>query len=176
MKTYVYIGPHDLADVVKPGHRGRAVERGADVVAWATDPHVERERSGTFAATYVVDAEGRLRIANRRSEHVACAGGGEVLCAGLMWFRVDGDSVEVEEVDNLSSGYCPESSAWPAVAAALDAASIERPGCFTTAYEFRRCEACGQRNVVKHGVFECMACGAALPEAWNFGDDTEATP
>lgn len=38
---------------------------------------------------------------------------------------------------------------------------------------FRRCPACGQRNIVNHGQFVCGMWGADLPTAWNF-DHREA--
>jgi uncharacterized Zn finger protein (UPF0148 family) len=33
---------------------------------------------------------------------------------------------------------------------------------------FRRCGACGERNLVKDGDFACAICGAELPRTWNF--------
>jgi hypothetical protein len=39
--------------------------------------------------TFVIDLNGELRIAPRRSEHVACAEGHAVLSAGEMTFRHD---------------------------------------------------------------------------------------
>jgi hypothetical protein len=71
-------------------------------------------------ATFVIDLNGDLLVADRRSEHVACAGGGPVLSAGEMFFLVEEDRVEVTDVSNQSTGYCPEPSSWPGVAAALD--------------------------------------------------------
>src|SRR6185503_7650273 len=118
------------------------------------------------AATFVVDREGVLRLADRRSEHVACAGGEEVLSAGEIFFA--GRGAEVVEVSNLSTGYCPEPSSWPAVAHALESAGIAHPGRFTAEMIFRRCTACGERNLVKDEVFVCAICDADLPGAWNF--------
>jgi hypothetical protein len=43
----------------------------------------------------VIDAKGNLLLAERCSEHVACAGGGPVLSAGEIFFRVSGESVKV---------------------------------------------------------------------------------
>jgi hypothetical protein len=34
--------------------------------------------------------------------------------------------------------------------------------------EFRRCDACGQRNIVKDDDFTCAICGGELPATWNF--------
>ena len=33
---------------------------------------------------------------------------------------------------------------------------------------FRRCPACGERNIVKDDSFTCGSCGADLPADWNF--------
>jgi hypothetical protein len=76
--------------------------------------------------------------------------------------------VEVEEISNQSTGFCPEPESWPVVAAALDTLGVRHPGRFTLAVVFRRCPACGERNVVKDGWFACGVCGADLPAEWNF--------
>lgn len=128
--------------------------------------------AGTY--TYVVDATGDLYLADRHSEHVACARGGPVvLAAGEITIgRRDGGGLAVESVTNLSTGDCPEPECWPAVSAALRRAGLPAgamPPAFDPAFVFRRCPACGQRNVVKEGWFVCGACGADLPAAWNFG-------
>lgn len=122
--------------------------------------------------TYVVDAAGLLWIADRHSEHVACARGGDVLSAGEMTFDVEGASVLVADVTNQSTGYCPEPKSWPAVAAALEKAGIPHPPSFTRAFLFRLCEGCGQTNVVKEGDFTCAVCGTELRQEWNFSHDT----
>ncbi len=123
--------------------------------------------------TFIVDADGSLWIADRHSEHVACARGGDVLSAGEMMFEVDGESVSVTDVTNQSTGYCPEPESWPAVAAALDKAGIAHPNGFTRAFLFRLCEGCGQTNIVKEGDFTCAVCGIELKQEWNFSHDTK---
>jgi hypothetical protein len=134
-----------------------------EFAAWAATA-AARDPDGVH--TYVVGLDGVLRLAPRRSEHVACAGGGAVLAAGEIGF---GDGGAVVEVTNQSTGYCPDAACWPAVAAALDAIGVGRPGGFTTAFVFRRCDGCGERNVVRDGDFRCAVCGAELPAEWNFG-------
>jgi hypothetical protein len=119
--------------------------------------------------TFVVDDRGVLRVADRRSEHVACAAGRDVLSAGELAAVRTQDGVRVVEVSNQSTGYCPEPESWSAVASALDAAGIVHPGRFTYEAIFRRCQECGERNLVKDGCFECAICGGKLPDAWNFG-------
>jgi hypothetical protein len=110
---------------------------------------------------------GDLYVAPRRSEHVACAGGRPVLSAGEITFTRQDRRWTVTEVSNQSTGYCPEPSAWPAVAAACKRAGLEHPGEFTTAFEFRRCPDCDQINIVKDGDFTRAARGGGLPRDWN---------
>jgi len=85
-----------------------------------------------------------------------------------MFFRVSDSGLEVVDVSNQSTGFCPEPESWPAVAAALDRIGIPHPGRFTQEVVLRRCLTCGQRNIVKDGWFVCEVCGADLPAAWNF--------
>ncbi|MDZ5446718.1 hypothetical protein U2F26_29015 [Micromonospora sp. 4G57] len=125
----------------------------------AADP---RDRDEPF--TYVIDPSGTLRLAPRRSEHVACAGRGEVLGAGEIAFAGERDGWVVTEVSNQSTGYCPDPTSWVAVAGALDRADIDRPEGFTEAVVFRRCLDCGERNLVRDDDYICALCGAELPE------------
>lgn len=136
-----------------------------DVRAWIRDTKQRLEANGLIRATYVVDAGGKLRIADYGCEHVVCAGGGQVQAAGVLWLCPRPPAVE--EVSNHSLGFCPEPDCWPAVQAALEAVGLPHPGELTTRLVFRRCPACAQKNVVKDGVFECGVCGGALPERWN---------
>ena len=155
MRRYRYVGPKEIAEQLGPP--GAVISSAADLAAWlrtADEP----------AATFVVGLDGALRIADRRSEHVACAGAREVLAAGEMYFA----GARISRVTNQSSGFCPEPASWPAVAAALDRAGISHLGRYTDAFEFRRCDACGERNIVKDDDFTCAMCGRELPRAWNF--------
>lgn len=169
-REYTYVGPAAIAEAVSENDQGRVIASVRDALTWldgrGTGPG--RGVRGELVVTFVIDTGGRLRIAERRSEHVACAGGEHVLSAGEMTFARDRDGVEVVAVSNQSTGYCPESSSWPAVAGALDAIPLSHPGRFTAPFEFRRCEQCGERNVVKDDWFVCALCDAELPEAWNF--------
>src|SRR5262249_13066838 len=117
-------------------------------------------------ATFVIDPDGSLLIADRRSEHVACAGGGPVRSAGEITFVI-GAGVEVVEVSNQSLGYCPLPESWPAVADAISRAGLAPPEGFALACDFRRCVACGSLNVVKGGEYECAVCAAELPAEYN---------
>jgi hypothetical protein len=86
-----------------------------------------------------------------------------------MFFVIEGGRIAVAEVSNQSTGFCPEPESWPAVAAALERIGVTHPGGVTIEIVFRRCEACGERNVVRDGWFACGLCGAELPAEWNFG-------
>jgi hypothetical protein len=108
-----------------------------DLLAWVRRADAEH---GLVAATFVIDAVGDLLLADRRSEHVACAGGGPVLSAGEMLFQVSDGGIELVEASNQSTGFCPEPGSWPAVATALDRIGVPHPGRFTTEVVFRRCE------------------------------------
>jgi hypothetical protein len=98
---------------------------------------------------------------------VACAAGESVLSAGEIFFDAR-PPARVTAVSNLSTGYCPEPQSWAAVATALDQLAVPHPGRFTDEFVFRRCPACGERNLVKDDDYSCALCGADLPAIWNF--------
>lgn len=123
---------------------------------------------GSVTCTFVIDRDRALLIADRRSEHVACASGGPVLSAGEMRFGFTTDSVVVEGVTNQSTGYCPEPRSWNHVADALDEIGLEHPGGFSTKFVFRRCHRCESTNLVKDDWYYCAVCNADLPADWNF--------
>ena len=91
-----------------------------------------------------------------------------VLSAGEIAFERGPGGPEVTSATNQSTGYCPEPSSWPTVAAALDRIGVPHPGRFTNEFTFRRCPGCGERNLVRDGDFTCAICDAELPAAWNF--------
>jgi hypothetical protein len=90
-----------------------------------------------------------------------------VLSAGEMTFLLDGDELDVIDVSNQSTGYCPEPESWPQVALPLDQIPTKHPGRFTQEIVFRRCTSCDQINVVKDNWFVCLFCGKELPTKWN---------
>lgn len=165
-RSYRYVGPADLKAAVRPGGEGRAIRSPAELGEWLAEHAAENEAE---PFTFVVDTEGVLRLAPRRSEHVACAGGRRVLGAGEMGFRPEAESGRwlVGEVSNQSTGYCPDVDSWPAVAEALDRAGIGRPERLTYEVVFRRCEGCQEHNIVREGDFVCVFCGGDLPGTWN---------
>jgi DinB superfamily len=167
-KLYPYVGPEEIRCRSVTGPGGRVIESPEDLRMWLNG-HRPSKSGELIAATFVIDPQGRLRLADRRSEHVACAGGGPVLSAGEMFFSDQGDAAFVEEVTNLSTGYCPEPESWPVVGHALDRLGVVHPGLFTTEVILRLCATCGERNVVKEGWFSCQVCSGELPRMWNFG-------
>ncbi|MEU8618639.1 hypothetical protein [Streptomyces sp. NPDC048623] len=167
-RRYGYIGPPELRRAVPPDSPGGTpIRTAADFAAWAA----AQSRTDLAAPfTYVIDPTSTLRLAPRPTEHVACAARGPVLSAGeITWTHEPDGSWSATEVTNLSTGYAPDPSSWPSVAAALETAGLSHPGGFTFAFVFRRCPeaGCAQLNVVREGVYECAVCGAGLPEEWN---------
>jgi len=167
-REYPYVGPSDLLDNL-PVNSGRAlVQSGADVINWLTETNQPREYDGSVIATFIIDADGQLWINDRRSEHVRCASGQNVLSAGEITFELNQTSVEVIDVTNQSTGYCPEVTSWWAVQQALEMANIIHPSDFTMKIIFRLCDHCGVKNIVKDDWFECGVCQSPLTEEWNF--------
>ena len=169
MKLYPYVGPAHLAKLASSTSSRLHVADAAtlrDWIAQQPDGHPD----GTLTVTFVVLPDGPW-VADRNSEHIACARGAPVYSAGEMTFALDRRrrTVEVVYVTNQSTGYCPEPASWPAVAAALDASGVAHPGGFSAEMTFRRCPRCGSTNIVKDGWFECAVCGADLPAEWNYG-------
>ncbi|MGW1991227.1 hypothetical protein [Embleya sp. NPDC001921] len=165
-RSYRYVGPADIrAEVVRDGGGGRPIRSAGELAAW-----LGAQERGDLAEpfTYVVALDGVLRLAPRRSEHVACAGGGRALGAGEIAFGFEDGAWAVVGIGNQSTGYCPEPDSWPAVAAALARIGVARPDGFTDVFVFRRCPDCGERAVVKEGDFVCACCAAELPRDWNF--------
>ncbi|AVV46255.1 hypothetical protein C6376_37820 [Streptomyces sp. P3] len=168
------MGPPELRRTVVDGAGGRVIRSAADLEG-------EPERDGGTAAddggkpfTHVAGRDGLLRLAPRRSEHVACAEGQDVLGAGEISFRRTPGGPQVHEVSNQSTGYRPDPDSWPTVAAALDRAGIARPDGFTHALVFRRCEGRGEHNVVREAV--CVFRDDDLPPDWNMAASRQPQP
>jgi hypothetical protein len=163
-RSYKYVGPVDLKAAIPPGSEGFPIRSRADFDSWVA------QRSAAELAepfTFVVDTNGMLRLAPRRSEHVACAGGGRVLSAGEIGFRREAGGWVVDEVSNHSTGYCPDTTSWSGVAQTLDRVALRHPSGFTHEVIFRRCPSCRQSNIVREEEFICVFCGSELPEVWN---------
>ncbi|MEV4253884.1 hypothetical protein AB0J52_12045 [Spirillospora sp. NPDC049652] len=166
-REYRYVGPADILDRVQPGRRGHAITSHDDLDAWLIR---QTAQSPEDPFTYVIDLDGTLRLAPQRSEHVACAGRKPVLGAGEITFASSRGAWTVSEISNLSTGYCPDPSSWPAVEAALARAALDHPPAFTQPIVFRRCRRCRQSNIVKDDHYVCAACGNPLPTAWNMDE------
>jgi hypothetical protein len=106
MRLYRYVGPKRIAERVGPEPTGVPIRSPDDVRTWVRELGQE-SIAGCVIVTFVVDASGELLVADRHSEHVACAGDRAVQSAGEMTFAV-GRSVEVVAVSNQSTGYCPD--------------------------------------------------------------------
>ncbi len=150
-RIYQYVGPAEVLAAARPVVLGRAVLSREEITSEG-EPF-----------TFVIDLEGTLRLAPRRSEHVACAGGRPVLSAGEITFEPGSGGWEATSVTNQSTGYCPEANSWPTVARALDKIRVPHPGRFTDEFTFRRCLQCGERNIVRDRYFTCAICDADLP-------------
>jgi hypothetical protein len=167
MKLYRYVGPEAVAERVRGHSSGRPVRSVEDVINWVVaEQDVENESDGVVAA-FVVDADGQLRIIDRRHDHAECTGAGPVLFAGEMKFIIHNESVLVVDVTNQATGYCPEPESWPVVHAALLAAGLQPPRGLRLACVFRRCPKCNSLNLVKDRNFVCDACAARLPLIYN---------
>jgi hypothetical protein len=167
-RHYRYVGSRDLLKLLEKLSRRACIQDQHDILYWirATQQQVDRDK--TLAVTFIIELEHRLWINDRRSEHVVCAAGQPVLSAGEMTFLLDARGIEVVEVTNQSTGYCPEPESWPDVAQALNTIGLSHPGDFTTAFLFRRCDSCGMTNLIKDDWFECGVCGTSLNAQWNF--------
>src|SRR5262245_42017436 len=154
-RRYQYVGPEAIRERSATAPTGMRIASPGDLMEWLSVSGQEPDPAGRFALTYLVNEQGELVVADRRSEHIACSGGGPVLSAGELFLAVSGTDVEVVEVSNQSTGFCPEPESWPAVSAALDRVGVPHPGRFTLEVIFRRCPRCGERNVVKDGWFVC---------------------
>ncbi|MET7419136.1 hypothetical protein [Dactylosporangium sp. NPDC005555] len=166
-RRYSYVGPPELRDrLVRVDTVG--VDTAATLARWLAG----RDRGELVEPfTFVVALDGDLRLAPRRSEHVALAAGHDVLAAGEIAFAPTAAGWHVVEVTNQSTGYCPDPDSWPAVGEALDRIDVQHPDDFTDKVIFRCCPACRQRNVVRDNDFACAQCDSALPMQWNFASN-----
>src|ERR1700754_1038757 len=116
MRAYKYLDS-GKADA-HPANSTRAlIGSVSDVIDWFTRTGQDSVRGEAVRATFIIDTDGWLWIADRHSEHVACAAGRDVLSAGEMTFETNRQTqvVVVSAVTNQSAGYCPEPESWPVV-------------------------------------------------------------
>ena len=165
-RRYGYVGPAEVAEGAESATTGFSVRDPGSLAAWVQE--LDDCDGESVTVTFVVLVDGEVRVAPRRSEHVDCARGADVIAAGECTLRVR-PRVEVAWASNQSTGYCPEPECWRAAREAWRAVGIACPDELSASYVFRRCEGCGERNLVKEGWFECALCGQELPRVWNFG-------
>lgn len=159
-----YVGPDGIRRRAADRPPGTEVRAPADLQRWLTGVEAFDLARGLIVATYVVDGGVALRLANRRVEHVVCAGGEPVLAAGELTLTREPDAPAgwaVTEISNQSTGYCPPPSTWDAVALALDRVPLPRPAGWTLRCEFARCADCGQQHLLD-GETACLVCGGDL--------------
>ncbi len=167
MTSYSYVGPPHL---VRENHERVRIIATKDLEDWFLHHQRDEDAEGYVAVTYIVDLAGELWIADRRSEHVACAHGQPVAAAGELSIGRAGKSFQITRLSNQSTGYCPPVDTWKVMEEILDRQKIAHPSAFDPACEFRCCKACRERQIVKDGHFSCSFCGQELPQAWNIGN------
>ena len=168
MKLYKYVGDSDVLESTKNIPGGEPILSSANVLSWLHNTNQTQEVDGLFWATYIVSKEETLYISDRRSEHVACAKGEEVLAAGEIGFGIEKGKPEILEISNQSTGYCPEPESWNTVEKVLRNTQIPFPTDFTFKVIFRLCEKCGARNIVRDSYYVCAICENELTKKWNF--------
>ncbi|HEY1082682.1 MAG TPA: hypothetical protein VGE29_10490 [Prosthecobacter sp.] len=103
-RLYAYVGPADIKRDARQDRSCMHVTHSDLLLPWM-QPFLPRgRRDGSVIATFVIDSAGRLWIADRHSEHVACAAGTPVQAAGEICLERSGSEVTVSEVSNQSTG------------------------------------------------------------------------
>jgi len=165
---YKYVGPNEIKVASLQQAKRFRIQSVSSLTSCIQSLSLSGRSNNPLVCTFTIDTHGELWLADRRSEHVACAGGENVLAAGEITFYQVGNGFEVTEVTNQSTGYCPQPSSWSVVAGVLDRMKIQRPLEFTTSFEFRRCEQCASINLIKESLYSCDVCGEKLSFSWNF--------
>ncbi|MBZ8180909.1 hypothetical protein [Oscillatoria salina] len=162
---YSYVGSQEIRLSVANSPIGTVISSIEDLKKWIFNTLDRRTiNSNLIVATFVIDLKGNLRLAERSSEHIACAGGKAVLSAGEIFITWDKGAFEVCDITNQSTGYCPKIDSWKSVETALKKIPISFPPHFTIKFIFRRCPSCSQINIVKNDVFICSVCNSNLPD------------
>lgn len=167
VRIYQYVGRQEFLETVAGSSTRKRIQKKTDVMSWMEETRQQPDEQNEVVATFIVDENGCLWIADRHSEHIACAGGRPVLSAGEITFRLEKE-VEVSAITNQSTGFCPEPESWPEVEKALKQIGFSNFDSFTTWFHFRRCNKCKSINIVKEAWFVCSVCDAELDIDWNF--------
>ncbi|MGB1243104.1 MAG: hypothetical protein ACPG49_11320 [Chitinophagales bacterium] len=165
-QSYFYVGPKEIAERVETRYEGNRIIQIKDVLKWVKDSK-QTIVNEQVIATFVINEQEELVITDRHLEHVVCAGGRNVLSAGEITFSFEEENLSVSEISNQSTGYCPKPTSWGIVEKVLDKIGVEHPKKFTKAYEFRYCENCQTKNLIKEKIYECAVCEADLDVEWN---------
>lgn len=167
MQLYHYVGSKNILANVSEERRGQKIRNFEDIKHWV-EKTKQKIINHTLVMTFIINQDMDLVISDRHSEHVVCAGGEPVLTAGEMTFYFEEKTIEVTEISNQSTGYCPKPSSWEVIKIALNRLNIAHPEELTQAFDFRKCDNCQSNNLIKEQVFECAVCGASLSLEWNF--------
>lgn len=162
---YSYVGPIEIKEKAAELYNAFSIRHADEFKSWAQQQN--EWENDTLTITFVVLLDQILRVASRRSEHVACALGEKVLAAGELTICLKPQLVVIGAT-NQSTGYCPKPECWKIAYSILTQLEIPCPKGLTYSCEFRKCPQCGERNLVKENWFVCDLCGHDLPHEWNF--------
>ncbi len=167
-QSYFYVGSDEILEKVDEKYEGVKINRIEDIQKWieASNQIITNEN---IIATFIINEQKQLVISDRHSEHVVCAGGKNVLSAGEITFNFEQENISVSEISNQSTGYCPKPDSWKIIRIVLNQLKIEHPKYFTRAFEFRLCENCHTKNLIKEDIYKCAVCNSDLDLNWNFG-------
>lgn len=168
LRIYHYVGQSELLKHLAEGSNRHLVTNAEMVTDWLQKFPQPKNPDNTITVTFIVDLDHQLWVNDRHSEHVLCANGGDILSAGEMTFEIEKGKLQIVDTTNQSTGYCPEPESYLAVKFALEKTDIAHLPQFTTAYQFRRCDECGTKNIVKDDWYVCGVCDADLSHEWNF--------
>jgi len=157
---YNYVGPRMLIQTLKVEQEGKKIKSNIDVNTWILETSQIPNNHNEITATFIIDSNLYLRVSDRHSEHVACAGGKQVFSAGEITFEVEnGEVTKISQITNQSTGYCPDASSWQYVEKVLAKLNLPYPAYFTQAFVFKICDNCGSINIIKDNFFVCSVCG-----------------
>lgn len=90
-KLYSYVGPEHIRASTLGAPAGAIIEGADDLARWLMQAYgAAKKPIKRLTVTFVIDAQGRLRLADQHSEHVACAGHEPVRSAGELTLSDEG--------------------------------------------------------------------------------------